>query len=541
MFSSFQPPSVPAELCKDKFTKDTGSVQTHKGKLADKPGTLESEVIEKVAAGKDVEVMTPQRPPLTPTTPTKTPPSQKRSPRREGSGGRKRKDKDEPGLETFDSRLTSIITNALIGEEQNGPASLPPHPPTVVKQDSPRQQGNSGSPEGGVAREGGPYPPHVAPATSPIRGILRKHFQDDVPVSRAMEPSTAPYSIPVKIPLQDVYKKPSLPVSIPLSVCERGQARPDMGRAEQGRGRPQQRPPTPPREVYSPISRPSSSSSTASAESVRHMEHGTRVSSVSPKAAYHSESRSPGRRTPHKVAGPPEPLHPGMYPPPPSGHIPPPQAALMGLGLGGSVPGINEKELYLKMLEQQGAYPPGAGQFASASLAQAFYSHMAPVNGVAKMPQLSPEERVKKRSRKRTNKAPLPAGKFPPGGAFPDPPTHLPSRVLPPTTGNHGDIASMVSNATQPLAITAISDADSNKSSPLECSPTKLTLLPSNHHSNHVSGNHGSKHVPGNHVGNHAGHYAGSYGNIPHTASQSLKDHAGTLVCTLTPPVYTPS
>lgn len=149
-------------------------------------------------------------------------------------------------LETFDAHLKSIITTALMGE------------PDLPKEKS------SGSKDSLATR---PPDRYNSEYTSPAKLHLKRLYPSErEEPGKPVDTAAGIMSLPVKIPLNEVPKPKCLPVSFPLSSV-----------AEQGHRDSGKHGPKSPcaRDVYSPISRPSSTSSTASAESVKHLLHGT--------------------------------------------------------------------------------------------------------------------------------------------------------------------------------------------------------------------------------------------------------------------------
>lgn len=419
-----------------------------------------------------------------------------------GRGGRSRKDSgtqnpqsQEVNNQSLDARIKSIITNALMGDENNVGENAAP----VIKKS--RTSGKASA-----------------------KGHGEKQEDKSSDNKTALGNSTM--SIPVKISLEDVVPPASMPVSLPLpnkegetslrnlliqsgnpttakvqklqqqhkevasSSTSSRKSKLDLGRSSSPSGR---------RESYSPISRPSSSSSTASAESVRHLEHGARVASVSPK----------GNAAPHQMINDRSANRPGSVPN--SGHFSkgplsvqtesksgaaanPAAASALGnlyagypqfgaMLLGGYVynPQIpaspTEKELYAKML-LSGSHP-----YLGTAGSSMVYQQLNQMNGISKLlPTSTNEDKGRGKPRRRRSNS-----KTVGGGCELKKSAQLSNHCSTldlSTTSQRGstrlplsratpEVVSMMSTASQPLAISAISDAESTKSSPLDKSPTK--------------------------------------------------------------------
>ena len=590
----------------------------------------------------------PPKPVAIKTSPAKQTPNTTSPRKRQEGGNRSRANKEklqENAVETFDSRLKSIITNALIGESTGcsaGSGSTLTHPNSAPNSTEcqmsalrSRLDASLGVPAqskgiltGGSSsnRESlnlhqvlaaGPDRHHMLPLgppghhmeymhMSPAKMALKKHFSQDPSKPDGPHPDMAQQgklppcstassnagngslSLPVKIPLNEVStnsSSKSLPVSLPLAnnlppnlphapggpdggggVVEGGphhqhhqrhHHRGSHHKAEEaGKGGRCSSPVV--RDVYSPISRPSSSSSTASAESVRHLSHGAHCASPRSNSSYNMDnsmlsenSRSPGR------AGQPTPpfsaaslaihskdpaftqamlmQHAKQSAVAAAASFPgyPQMASLLGMnmerslqqrfGLPGGSREAKEAVAAAAAAAAAAGFPPqlspgsskpppqphpsqhpphtaaamnslGYGRSTTPPTSQAYYRYPPVVNGLPKAAAAmtaSPAEDKPRRGRRKRQKSPvtLPPSKK----AAPTPPPHIDDGSPPkkdkespvsaavnrgagakPGVPNTPDIATMVSNATKPLAITAISDPESSaKSSPLDTSPAK--------------------------------------------------------------------
>ena len=396
----------------DIILKEVAQSLAQRKRLCDKTHKLQNELASlEVVGGNKTGAPSPQK------TPQKSPRissshsspggsvGNKVSPRRRNDSPRSKTkgDKNQPeSMETFDAHLKNIITNALMGEAADGMLGGPsqkkgpsPGRKSPVRKDKPTlPTGNKdfvsmscvqdSAIRMALLRKSSPdrHPNHVL-KKSPPEENCRIRTAGGMP------------SIKVTIPLGDVGKRPpSLPVSISLAsvkdnlgiINKDGHVvalKEDVHRAAGARsGSPHLR------EAYSPISRPSSSSSTISAESVKHLEHGTRVPATSPKgftpttynfvdsaaasqantmlslskhlAVSHAAAVSGKDPTNGGSSFSPlmlqERLSAARMPPPPnsSGSLP----GMLPPGAGFPFP-IPDKELYLKMLENGPRLPYG--------------------------------------------------------------------------------------------------------------------------------------------------------------------------------------
>ena len=310
--------------------KEVAASLHQRKRLLDKASKLENEVCtlespeKERSPAKAAETKSPRAPPHTspttmpsPSMPVKVAKSSPR--RRQDSSGDRKSPKNKSGsgeqMESFDARLKSIITNALIGDG-----------PVIPKAGSSKL-------DCGPVRHTGKQPmsakdymearthannmaSRVMAAVdytqvSPAKMVLKnyggpgqasrdsvaqsehKTEEDKKAAKEKTEAALSMLSLPVKIPLHDVNKPKtvkSLPVSIPLSNMPESQEHGHKEtpkshhshhhlhpghhyphhhhhreRVEGAKGCVGQRPGSPlMREAYSPISRPSSSSSTAS-------------------------------------------------------------------------------------------------------------------------------------------------------------------------------------------------------------------------------------------------------------------------------------
>ena len=264
-------------------------------KPADKASLLEKDLVSlQQAGGKTAQHTVPRTPLAQPASAEKplagdmggkqtTPPRKPGSPRRreEGPGGRKRSPKGKTqqqqeaakstdGILVTVGSLNSMITSALndrvtdsVPTLQMTGAGLHTAEPALVGRGSARKSGST----------------HTTPEVAAKKLCTRDSGQVAGKCSGKSvltESSKKAPSLPVSIPLAKVQGEPSL-----RNLLTTGPS----GKTHSKEG---DQAAVVVRDAYSPISRPSSSSSTASAESVRHMEHGTRVHSVSPHPASHS-------------------------------------------------------------------------------------------------------------------------------------------------------------------------------------------------------------------------------------------------------------
>lgn len=548
-----------------------------------------------------------------------SPPKPTSSPRkqRQDVGRVSKKEKpQENAVETFDSRLKSIITNALIGESNSDTTcastfthtnSVPVSSECSMTALRSRLDVSLGvpSPNKGILtgkhvnKEGlnlhqvlagpsncersrssmcTPPMPHIDyTQISPAKMALKKHFSQD-PVPR--ESSTPEegrkgstgnslpnlMSIPVKISLNEVSTKSkttsaslplsnSLPVSLPLTGAQEGGSgappphvlsnqeahhmhhhHRSSHKPEEGKIRQSHSPVI--REAYSPISRPSSSSSTASAESVRHLSHGAHCVSPRSNSSFNLDgtvsenSRSPGR------AGQPTPPFsvPSMIGPQskeshysqalamqhgkPSalaGYPGYPQMAhLLGMERGVSprfgLPGGGREQKEAASAASAATFPPpelspgctkqpvslvnsitfSTSSTTSSTAHHPLYRFPPAINGLTKAaaPTALPTDEKPRRGRRKRQISKSPSSMPPGKKAAPTPPPTLidadgkmrpaPRPISKSSTHGAEDIDIIVSNASKPLAITAISDAESSaKSSPLaNSSPRKPHIGP---------------------------------------------------------------
>ncbi len=429
------------------------------------------------------------------------------SPRKRGDGSRSKAAKDkspkasgEENMETFDARLKSIITAALINETPESVHESEQGLKVLAGlRQSPKKDRSPGKKDGGGRKPRSPHRAAVPKPTSQDQAKDGRYLPNAGVKAGGVEKSVSGLgikSIPVKIPLSEVCKgqPASLPVSIPLaSVADRdrlvagGTSRDGVCKsATTGGGH---------RESYSPISRPSSSSSTISSESVKHLEHGARLpsprssSSVTtttvgslPPGQYSAGRAIPSAGNAASAAKPKDPycFDDGEGPPvvPTTQMGPPPIGLCPPSGL------IADKQMYLNLLK-------GTGRHGRLSPELAYLGLHHP-NGLLKSPKA--DDKAKKPRRRRTSTKPsggsnsskkvdasltapglIPCARE--GGDSLHPPPdyshNLKPGTDPPNLARTPDVAYMVSNASQPLPISAISDAESTKSSPLETTPTK--------------------------------------------------------------------
>ena len=244
--------------------------------------------------------------------------STKSSPRRRGdpSTNRRKSPKDKKVVQsqssqnvknsqqsmiTIDSKLNSIIANALDSDNSNQPL-------VNISQENSKEAVN-GPLFNSWFTSSGSNPPKAATKspylrTTPTTLSNVVEANKDFPSKKlctsniSMEnnkliqehSSYGKLSVPVKLPLSEVGKKlASVPVSIPLQKIHGESSLKHVVETCTSRVLPAMTVQTcvPGSDhlghIYSPISRPSSSSSTASAESVRNLENGARITSISPR------------------------------------------------------------------------------------------------------------------------------------------------------------------------------------------------------------------------------------------------------------------
>ena len=378
------------------------------------------------------------------------------------------KDKDkQDSMESFDARLQSIITTALMGD---GSALADTKDSKIAEDIKQTLLGNLGLPGGfrfppfgsdlSQQQQRKPLPGAIPPPIDHKNDLVIKREKESPKGSGAG--SVNQISLPVKIPLKDVGRKlTTLPVSIPLSnVNCQGKVPP--GQQGSLHGHHQGRVGSPPamRDAYSPISRPSSSSSTASAESVKGLPHGATRRSTSPRTphsggasisnnafnidsivseAHRSAAATGGRFIPplphgtllkdgvggftgqlspgahHSKAAAggatgPHPHHVGgysMYPPAPQ--FP---ASMLGIMPLSSTPSAAEKDSFVAAATAH--LNPGAKQLLmnsgppymlppTSQHSQAFYGYPGTVNGLPKDSPLLLDKQGKRTKRKRSN------------------------------------------------------------------------------------------------------------------------------------------
>ncbi len=417
------------------------------------------------------------------------------------------KDKEKrETMESFDARLQSIITNALMndrtGEVKDSKLS------EDLKQNLLGSLGlNASYPE-----TKSPLPPNkLSVLEAQTRDILlqRKrvqergsgdHHQTDFPIKREKESPKGgnQISLPVKIPLKDVGRKPlSVPVSIPLSNVAT-QDRHSHKDSSHHSGRP-----VSPmmRDAYSPISRPSSSSSTASADSVKGLAHGATRRSTSPRTpslassgsgfnidsivseAHHSSNAArfvpplphalkdsfSGQLSPGAHSRQPPPQLPGLPPFTVYGH--PQYSNLFGaLGLPNGPGGDKEHFAHLPPAAKQAILNSPYMVTSAIQQPQVFYgfdtSGGATINGLPKDAGIldKPKRGKRKRSTSSGSSRSSASSKRASHGAEKDG-NNIHGERKP--GQQQSEIASMMSTASQPLAIQSISDAESSKSSPV--------------------------------------------------------------------------
>ena len=521
----------PLQWTQEYLLQEMNSTLDHNRKLIDKVHKLETEMTVLGSPKSEKNQQTPSSKKSTPSTPqkasdssTNTSPASAgrgkgRGSKRGGGRGRSRKDSSQNSQEssdTLDAKIKSIITNALMGDEIT----------EVIP---------SGGKKARTSSSGGNTKQQQQQQTS----------SDKIGGDKTVLGNPTSISVPVKLPLKDA-SSTSVPVSIPLH-SEGGDSSLRTlltscgAKSSHKHHKQQQEPPTssssPQKggsgrshagrssnnvvleqgESYSPISRPSSSSSTASAESVKHLEHGARVASVSPKsnlAAQVTPGARPGSaptssqssvlaKGPLSVqtdstqakAGVGASVDPASaalslyagYP-----HI---GAMLLQSGYGYNQPTAAEKEQYAKMLLLSN-YPYGIQNTASQLGASMMYQY-GQMNGMSKLGVPGASSLVLEESKgrgkptkQRRSKA-LGSGGSGGGSVAADSskkPAHSSSGSLSGGAFDRGgmrrgdevalsratpEVVSMMSTASQPLAISAISDAESTKSSPLDKSPTK--------------------------------------------------------------------
>ncbi len=432
------------------------------------------------------------------TTPPKVPGA---SPKRqmEGLAGKlslspKDKEKRET-MESFDARLQSIITNALMNDRTGDVKDTKLS--EDIKQNLLGSLGLNSS-----------YPDTKSPLSQNKLTMLeaqvllqRKrgsgdHHPSDFPIKREKESPKggSQISLPVKIPLKDVGRKPlSVPVSIPLSTVA-NQDRHGHKDSSHHSGRPAS---PMMRDAYSPISRPSSSSSTASADSVKGLAHGATRRSTSPRTpslassgsgfnidsivseAHHSSNAARFvPPLPHKdsFSGQVSPGAHSKQPPPQLPGMPPftvysQYSSLLGnLGLPNGPGGDKEHFAHLPPAAKQAFLNPAYMVTSAIQQPQMFYgfdtSGGATINGLPKDAAIldKPKRGKRKRSTSSGSSRSSASSKRASHGAEKDG-TNIHSERKP--GQQQSEIASMMSTASQPLAIQAISDAESSKSSPV--------------------------------------------------------------------------
>ncbi len=428
--------------------------------------------------------------------------------------------KEKSEADNFDLRLQSIITSALIGDD------------SVLSdtKDSKIAKNVKDTLLGHIGLHGGTRVPFLEMMDP---GLQRKHqsgpppadSKGDVVIKREKESpkgrdSVNQISLPVKIPLKDVGRKTAAgPVPVlTLNSAQGGKTGPHGPGPGQhpvhghhlaaGGGGGGARPGSPQnlREAYSPISRPSSSSSTASADSVKGLAHGATRRSTSPRTPHSASAAntfnidcivSEAQRSAAAAAAaaaaatggrfiPPLPhahaykdsfvgqLSPGahahktsgthhlgyaMYPP----HFPP--AGMLGLLPPMSAPPTDKdpathlhpgaKQLLMNSGSPYGLPPPPP----TSQHSQAFYGYPGTLNG---LPKDSPLllDKPKKVRRKRSSSSSGSGAKLGPSDAkrLAEGKT-APGGVEPP----QAEVASMMSTASQPLPIQSLPDAE-NKS-----------------------------------------------------------------------------
>ncbi len=594
----FQNATESKHMAPDALMKEVAVSLSQRRKLMDHANKLESEVttLESSSPEKDKEKANQRSPRSassgvslatsnTPGTPksAKTGSSPRRRPDTSGERKAVKNKGDTEHMESFDARLKSIITNALIGEAPVLPKTGPlrhhgKQPMSAKDYMEARTHANNMASRVMAAVDYTQMSPakmavqkHYSPDGHPHEGHHAQYAvgrpESDHSVLKAERTDSAPgmLSLPVKLPLQDMNTKAKtggsvkhrLPVSIPLaSVSQTGpqhhpslQHHPGLAhhpglpqpcsqhpglspreptkthhlmppahrdRVEMGKDCIRHRPGSPlMREAYSPISRPSSSSSTASAESVKHLTHGPSARTtpsgfnIDSLVSDNSRSSTSSSRTPQAPhIGKDERLTPQQSPTGVHNKVAPQLVQMVGgpgtyhnypqlgamLGLGGLPlqfpPNYamtqGEKEAFMRLSpgsKQQILANHPAILNAHAQQQAVYYSQIAGLNGISKtIPTLTPDDKPKKGRRKRTaspSNAKSPPS-VPPKKQTPPPQLEAEAKVSDGkgTVSRTPDIASMVSNATQPLAITAISDAESSaKSSPLEQSPNKMPTL----------------------------------------------------------------
>ena len=473
--------------------------------------------------------------------------------RNDGLKNRNKSDKNQPeNVRTFDAHLKSIITNALMGENvaekgsrgilgsSTQKKSLPAKSPQIEKKSPGKKDKRTPQPANKEmlsmeSVQDSAIRMALMRNSSPdrYRNAGLKRSPGDSDVSRIKTAGGMP-SIKVTIPLGEACKRPpSLPVSIPLtgvkenlSMLNRDGGQLTGHRDDSQKSMARSSSPIL-RDSYSPISRPSSSSSTISSESIKHLEHGSKVPSTSPKgmtvntsqtdsvaavqasvqlslakqlAGSHASSSVSGKDTNSSTFSAlllQDKRHAGIGQMPMPGMMPP----------GAVFPfPIPEKELFLKMM-QNGPRMPYAMPPAELVARAAYFGLGLPANGLVRgAPGQEKNTNSSKRDRKRkagskcsgggvgvgikentgaSSKVTMPnlsgceANAMGGGGTVSRRTGHgsggvvLESKCKGSKTmrsrpsANASYIEDIVSNASQPLAISAISDVESTKSSPL--------------------------------------------------------------------------
>lgn len=371
--------------------------------------------------------------------------------KRGASRGRNRKDnaRNQEANETLDARIKSIITSALMFDDSSV---------------------NDGSKKSKLL----------------TKNNGKNVQKDDSDKSRDKnDVGNHSLTLPMRLPLDNTDAS-SMPVSLPLSGLENepklahlltqnsllklsNQAKEtSIRRSKQDMGMFYS---SIQRVSKSPISRPSSSSSTASAESVKFLEHGTRVASVNPNCVVTSQIHSDEVKAHNvPVSGPSSQISSkGLlsaktlssvsksytvgkcsgYP-----HV---GAMLLGGLVHNTQVTATEKDLCSKMLG--GSTDLG--------------SHMVN-DDLVRINKLLPSEmsKSKRKQRRRQSVYKTGSGRGRLGSTMHRGSTRHEGEV-PSLSRATPEVISMMSTASQPLAISAISDAESTKSSPLDKSPTK--------------------------------------------------------------------
>ncbi len=462
--------------------------------------------------------------------PAFSPKSQKVSPARSGVVGKMgglqstlKTPEERAVADSFDVRLHSIITSALIGDDNE----LDTKDVKIVKNVK-DAMGSMGLPKGKLPLfdlETGQRKKHPSESGSGAGAPAPGAEKTDTVIKREKESPKGKealhqLSLPVKIPLKDMGRKQAAGLSLVPGGNPPPGAKHHHHHHHHGHhsGVPTVGSPPAMREAYSPISRPSSSSSTASADSVKGLAHGATRRSTSPRTPHSAASsaamvnafnidsivseaqRTGGRFVPplphaHKdsYSGPLSPgahhHHPhhkpsagpgggGVGPPVahPPHHIPGPYAGMYPPGTAPPTaahfnpailsmlhpPSAADKEAFAhlqstakQMLMNSSGTPPYLIPTSHPYYRYAPPSAQAPPNGLRKDAPLLPMEKPKRGKRRRSNSSSGGGGK---SGGLPEAKRASPGdRPTPPAGGQHPEIVTaMMSTASQPLPIQSL-------------------------------------------------------------------------------------